>query len=355
VLLIITPHYAELKFQEGAAIGRHLRSFKQNIDRPLAAILTLNTIAHTVGAIGVGEQAARLWADSNPVMTRIFVPAAMTLAILVLSEIIPKTLGAVFWKRLAGFTVHSLLIIIAILAPFVWLSQLITRSFRTDQAGSVLSRSDFLAMAQLGAKKGVFEEKESEIITNLIRFNKVQAKDIMTPRTVVKAAPEEMSVKDYYEANQDLRFSRIPVYQEDDKDHITGYILKDELLIKLIHDETDLPIRSIKREIMVINEAFPMPDLFNRFITRKENIALVVDEFGGMAGIVTTEDVIETLLGLEIVDESDSAEDMQILARKNWERRARAVGLIEEVPQAVSNDESEPDDEEDEDSDEEQP
>ncbi len=212
----------------------------------------------------------------------------------------------------------------------------------------MLSRSDFLAMAEIGAKKGVFEQKESEIISNLIRFNSVRARDIMTPRTVVKAAPEDMTVKQYYEANQDLRFSRIPIYQGDDKDNITGYILKDELLVRLAHDETDVPMKEMRREIMIIGEDFPMPDLFNRFITRREHIALVKDEFGGMAGIVTMEDVIETLLGLEIVDESDKADDMQTLARRNWERRAKAQGLIEEIPVSPSDREGNVDKEEEE-------
>lgn len=345
VLLSITPPYAEIKHQQGAAIGRHLRAFKDNIDRPLAAILTLNTIAHTIGAIGVGAEATRIWADTNPLITGVVVPVVMTIAILVLSEIIPKTIGAMYWKGLAPFTVNSLLIIITLLAPFVWLSQFITGTFRGSHAGSILSRSDFLAMAEIGAKEGVFEEQESQIITNLIKFNNVHAKDIMTPRTVVKAAPEDMTVMEYYKANQDLRFSRIPVYQDDDKDNITGYILKDELLVHLVHDDTEVPIRDIKREIMIISEAFPMPDLFNRFITRREHIALVRDEFGGMAGIVTTEDVVETLLGLEIVDESDRADDMQVLARKNWEKRAKAQGLIEEIPDPPTEPEEQNDDE----------
>jgi CBS domain containing-hemolysin-like protein len=331
VLLSITPTYAEIKHQEGSPIGRHLRAFKENVDRPLAAILTLNTIAHTVGAIGVGNEAARIWAETNPWLTQLVIPVGMTLAILILSEIIPKTIGANFWEELAPFTVRSLLVIIALLAPLIWLSQLITRTLKRDKERSVLSRSDFLAMARIGAKEGVFEKTESEIIHNLLRFERVRAKDIMTPRTVVFAVPENMTIREVYEAHGDVHFSRIPIYQ-DSKDHITGFVLKDELLASLVRGEGDAAVGNIRREIVVIDEQFPLPELFSRFVGRRAHIALVVDEFGGMAGIVTMEDIIETLLGLEIVDESDRAEDMQLHARAQWERRAKAHGLAREVP-----------------------
>lgn len=333
VLLSITPSYAEVQNQKGSPIGRQLTHFKENIDRPLAAILTLNTIAHTVGAIGVGAQATEIWATSNPLITGLAVPAAMTVAILVLSEIIPKTLGATYWKELAPFTVASLSIVITLLYPFVWLSQFLTRMMRKDAKGSIFSRSDFVVMAQMGAEAGVFEQTESEIIHNLLRFNRVKARDIMTPRTVVITASASMTIREYFDSvDESMRVSRIPIYQQDSKDDITGYILKDELLAALVNKRDDDPVASLQREIMIIAEDFPLPDLFNRFLERREHIALVVDRFGGTAGIVTMEDVIETLIGLEIVDEVDKEEDMQALARENWEVRARARGLIEEVP-----------------------
>ncbi len=331
VLLSITPTYAHIKMEQDSAIGHHLKSFKENIDRPLAAILTLNTIAHTVGAIGVGAQAAVLWSDAHPIITQFTVPAVMTLAILVFSEIIPKTIGANYWQEMAPFTVKSLLFIMVVLAPLVWMSQLITKALKKDKSRSVLSRSDFMAMTQLGAKEGVFEEAESHIIGNLLRFNTVRAADIMTPRTVVKAAVETLTVQEFYEANKDLRFSRVPVYQQESKDHITGYILKTEVLSNIVNGNAEATLASIRREIMIVSEDFPLPDLFDRFMEKREHITLVVDEFGGMAGIATMEDVIETMLGMEIMDESDSAEDMQALARKNWQRRAKRLGLIEET------------------------
>lgn len=340
VLLSITPTYAHVKMEQGSTIGHYLKSFKENIDRPLAAILTLNTIAHTVGAIGVGAQAAAIWSETHPIITQLVVPVVMTLAILIVSEIIPKTIGANYWKELAPFTVKSLQFIIMILSPLVWMSQLITKVLKKDKSRSVLSRSDFMAMAQLGAKEGIFEEAESHIIGNLLQFNTVRAEDIMTPRTVVKAAAETMTMQEFHNANKDLRFSRIPVYQQDSKDNITGYILKNEVLLNIVNNNADAAVATIRREIMVVNHDFPLPELFSRLMEKREHIALVVDEFGGMAGIATMEDVIETMLGLEIVDESDRAEDMQLLARKNWQQRAKRLGLIE-ATSAVSSEREE--------------
>ncbi len=339
VLLSVTPSYAQIKLKEGSKVGRRLQAFKANIDRPLAAILTLNTIAHTVGAIGVGDQAAKIWSDANPLVTNLLVPVVMTLAILILSELIPKTAGANFWKELAPFTMSSLSIAIRVLYPLVWFSQFITMALKKDKSRSVFSRLDLLAMAEVGAKQGVFEQQESEIISNLLRFNTIRAKDVMTPRMVVKAAEETETIKGFFDRHHELRFSRIPLYRGDSRDHVTGYILKDELLAKLVKDEGDVPVSTLRRDIMVINEDFPIPELFNRFLEKREHIALVVGEFGGMSGIVTMEDVIETLLGMEIVDELDRSEDMRALARRSWECRARAHGLIEEVAPAQPTDE----------------
>lgn len=330
VLLSVTPSYAQIKLKKGSQVGKRLQAFKENIDRPLAAILTLNTIAHTVGAIGVGDQAAKIWAETNPIITTAVVPVAMTLAILILSELIPKTAGANFWKELAPFTMASLTIVIRLLFPLVWFSQFITKALKKDKSKSVFSRMDLLAMAEVGAKQGVFEQQESDIITNLLRFNMIRARDVMTPRTVLKAAPENMTIQAFFEQNKDLRFSRIPLYRDDSLDHVTGYFLKDELLARLVENKGEEPLSTLRRDVVVVNESFPITELFDRLLAKREHIALVVGEFGGVSGIVTMEDVIETLLGMEIVDESDSAEDMQVLARKSWERRAKSLGLMEE-------------------------
>ena len=331
VLLSITPSYAQIKMEEDSLLGKRLQRFKENIDRPLAAILTLNTIAHTVGAIGVGDQASRIWADANPLITGLVVPVVMTLAILILSELIPKTLGANYWKELTPFTARSLALIIRLLAPLVWLSQLVTKAIKKEDVGSAFTRSDFLAMADIGARHGIFEQHETDIITNLLRFRSVRARDIMTPRTVVKSASVQETIGGFFEKNRDQRFSRIPLYENDSQDHIVGYMLKDELLARMADGGGDAEVGVLRRDIITVQEDHPIVELFNLFLAEREQIALVVDEFGGMAGIVTMEDVIETLLGVEIVDESDHTEDMQLLARRNWERRARRLGLVDPV------------------------
>jgi CBS domain containing-hemolysin-like protein len=304
----------------------------------LAAILTLNTVAHTLGAIGVGDQSARIWADTNPMITGVVVPAVMILGILILSEIIPKTLGANHWQKLVPFTVTTLRIIIVLLYPLVWISQIITRSLKRDKSQSVFSHSEFLAMAEIGVNEGVVERQDSEIIGNLLQMVKVRAKDIMTPRVVVRVASEEQTIGDFYATTGQLPFSRIPLYEGKVKEHISGYFLKAELLESLVQGNGDSRLSTIKRDITVVHESFPISDLFSQFLEKREHIALVVDEYGGMAGIVTMEDVMETLLGLEITDESDSTVDMQALARENWKARARRIGLIKDTPNTAEMD-----------------
>ena len=338
VLLSITPAFAQTKLQEGGFIGLKLQEFKKNVDRPLSAILTLNTVAHTLGAMGVGAQAAKIWGDSEPLFEigslaigkEALMGAFMTLLILYASEIIPKTIGANNWKSLTPFTVRSLNFIIKLLFPLVWVSQFITKFMKKDKGKSVLSRADFTAMTEIGEKEGLFKKSESRIIQNLLAFNSIHAKDVMTPRTVMINAPEAMSIQEFYNENKNLRFSRIPLYR-DNNDEVTGYFLKDHLLSALVENRGDQHLSTIKREIIAIKENFPIPQLFENFTEKREHIALVVDEFGGTAGIVTMEDVIETLLGLEIVDEFDNTDDMQALARKKWEKRAKDLGLITEL------------------------
>jgi CBS domain containing-hemolysin-like protein len=328
VLLSVTPSYAQIQLQQGSRIGLHLQHFKENVDRPLAAILTLNTIAHTVGAIGVGNQATIIWAEANPLITAVVIPVVMTLAILILSEIVPKTLGANYWRELTPFTVNSLLLIMKLLAPLVWLSQHITRALKKDKDKSVFSRTDFLAMTEIGAEQGVIEHGESRIISNLLKFDRVCARDIMTPRTVVHADSELTTIAAFHDANPTLRFSRIPIYEAQEKDHVIGYVLKHEVLAAMLRGEGEQPLSTLRRSIMVVKEDEPIPQVFERLMAEREHVAVVVDEFGGMAGVVTMEDVIETMLGLEIVDELDHTDDMQVLARRNWEHRARDLGLL---------------------------
>jgi len=325
VLLSISPAYAQRQIAENPPVGKALTEYQENIEKPLSAILTLNTIAHTVGAIGVGAQAAVIWGDSW--MASMVVPVVMTLAILILSEIIPKTLGAMYWQELSGFTVKTLGIIIFALAPLVAFSQMITRLLLRGKSKAAMSRADFTAMAELGAREGVFSERESKLLGNFMQFDSVTARDVMTPRTVVVAAQQDQSLSQFHQQMPELRFSRIPLYS-DSKDHITGYFLKDDLLAAIVAGEQDKSLSSLKRELQGVPEHFPIPELFTHFTTEHTHLAMVIDEFGGMSGVVSMEDVIETLLGLEIVDEVDRDVDMQVMARKQWEKRAERIGLI---------------------------
>ena len=325
VLLSVTPSYVAALERKGSAVGERIHEFKENVDRPLAAILSLNTIAHTVGAAGVGAQAAIVFGEAYTGI----IAAILTLLILVLSEIIPKTLGAVYWRTLTPSVVRMLTATIIAMWPLVKLSQGITRLLSQEEEETAFSREEFTAMAELGEEEGVFEEKESRILRNLFRFNSLRVKDVMTPRTVIFDLPENTTIGEVVEEHDEFRFSRIPVY-DDDPDDITGYVLKDEMLLRAAQEEFDVTLEEMARDILVVHETLPLPDLLERLLDRLEHIALVVDEYGGVAGVVTMEDVVETLLGLEIVDEADSVEDMQALARKQWFKRARELGMVSE-------------------------
>ena len=333
-LLSITPSYVQVLKDQGGKVGHLIERFKEDIDRPLSAILTLNTIAHTVGAIGVGAQAEKIFPSESglavfgyQIGTSAIIATLMTLAILILSEIIPKTIGANYWKQLTGFTVHSVNFIIKLLYPLVWVSQFITKTLKNDKDRSVFNRADFSVMADIAQQDGVFQKEESRILKNLVRFDTIQTEDIMTPRTVVHMANQDQSIRDFREQNRELTFSRIPIY-DTNRDDVTGFVLKDEILEEIIEEHGDQPLRSIRRELMVVANDVPLPDLFMKLVTEKAHIAQVVGEYGGLAGIVTIEDVIETLLGLEIVDEMDSSTDMQKLARANWKKRAKKLGIV---------------------------
>lgn len=329
-LLSITPSYAQVQMQTGSRTGSQLQVFKANIDRPLAAILTLNTIAHTVGAIGVGAQAAVIWAEANPLITSVLVPTVMTLGILILSEIIPKTLGANFWQNLAPFTANSLSMVILALYPLVWLSEQITRKLKSDKEKSIFSHSEFLAMVEIGVEEGHVEPHQSEIIGNLLSLKSVPVRDVMTPRTVVNSAMEEQTIREFFNSNKKLPYSRIPLYRGGDRDDITGFFLKDVMLDRLLRGRGQDPLSSIRRPLFAVPETFPIRDMFDRFLDSREHIGLVIDEFGGMAGIVTMEDLVETLLGTEIMDEADEVEDLQIAARHKWEKHVEEHGLIQD-------------------------
>lgn len=334
VLLSITPSYVSSQVSAGTATGKLLKEYKKDIDKPLSAVLTLNTIAHTVGAIGVGAQAGKIFGENYFNLLGLhlnyesLIAGAMTLAILILSEIIPKTIGANNWKTLAPFTVQSLRILLIILFPFVWLSQLITGFLKKNKDESVLSRADFAALAKTTAESGALEKEEHSIIKNLLSLSDLVVRDIMTPRTVIMSAQANDTIKNYYENHKPLRFSRIPIQDADSEDFI-GMFLKDELLEAIVKNGGNDQLKSIKRDILYIQDNTPLNDFMNRLIKENAHIALINDEYGSVVGIASMEDLFETLLGIEIMDESDNVEDLQKLARKKWEERAKKIGIIE--------------------------
>ena len=347
VLLSITPTFINVKKKEGKAYATELEELKKDVDRPLIAILTLNTIAHTVGAILVGVQAKVAYAELYGSTTRTFlgieftedvmvgvVSTIMTILILVASEIIPKTIGATYWKQLANFTSKSLKFLIIPLkyTGILWLLQLTTKLIGgKGHHGSVLSREDFHVMADMAHEEGVFEENESKIIKNLLTFKEVFAKDVMTPRTVMKAEDENTTVAEFFKKNMNLRFSRIPIFS-DSPDNIKGLVLKGEVFKEMALDNGSKKLSELKRDVIVVERNIPIPKLFEQLVESRNHMALVVDEYGSVSGLVTMEDVIETLLGLEIMDESDNVSDLQHMARKSWEARAKKLGILDERP-----------------------
>jgi len=319
-LLSITPaHVAKLE-QDRPKVGARLRALKSQVDRPLAAILTLNTTANTVGAAGVGAEAMRLWGSEVLALTS----AVLTLLILVLAEIIPKTLGAIYWRRLSGFITIVLPAMILILYPLVRLSEVITGFLRHRRGTEKLSREEFAALARVGQEQGVFDESEMRILRNLFHFGSLRTSDIMTPRTVVFSLEESTTVRDAIANRGSMTFSRVPIWKGT-PDHVTGYILKDQLLLRAARNELDLPVCSFAREALMVPDTVPLPALFEKLLDKREHIAVVVDEYGGVDGVVTMEDVLETLIGLEIVDEMDSVKDMRAMARAKWEVRAKHI------------------------------
>ena len=322
VLLSVTTAHITVLEQEGKSAGKLLRELKSDINKPLAAILTLNTIAHTVGAVGAGAQAAVVFGSAWVGV----VSAVLTLMILVFSEIIPKTLGATYWRGLANITAHGLKFLVMILYPFVVLSELLTRGLSRKHQVEGFNREEFAAMADLGAEEGQLEERESRILKNLFLLHETKVTDAMTPRPVVFSLPESLTVSDYFASHYDSRFSRIPVYT-DNHEHLTGFVLKDDLLLAQARNNTDSPLSKYRRELPALLNTTSLSDAFEEVLHRRAHIMMIVDEYGGMEGIITMEDILETLLGLEIMDESDKTADMQAHARRMWKKRAQDMGL----------------------------
>jgi CBS domain containing-hemolysin-like protein len=321
ILSVTMPHIMLLK-QRGKRAGVLLERLKADINSPLAAILTLNTIAHTVGAAGAGAQATKVFGDAYIGVAS----AVLTLLILVFSEIIPKTLGAHYWKQLAPATAYALKGLVWLLRPFVWLSAKLTAGLTHGPGLKGFNRDELAIMADLSHSEGHLGPQERSILKNLLRLREGHVTDAMTPRTVIFSASEDVSVNAFLEEHGERRFSRIPLHRGD-RGEIEGFVLRSDLLLASARGDGAQPLADYRRELAALPENSSLIHAFDEFVRRRAQIVLVVDEYGTVQGLLTLEDVIETLLGLEIVDEGDTVVDMQALARRLWRERAKAMDL----------------------------
>lgn len=325
-LLTMTPSYVASLAEENPKKSEMLKSVKiDKIDQSIAAILTLNTVAHTVGSLGAGAQATIVFGSQ---WFGVF-SAVMTLLILVGSEIIPKTLGTVYWRQLSGPVAYFVKAIIFILYPLIWFSEKITKLLTRGKKAHTFSRNEFAALASVGEQSGQIDPLESRIIRNLLAFGAIKVEDIMTPRSVMHAFDQSITVAELLANRPKLMFSRLPIYDED-LDKVTGFVLKSDILLAKANNHMDKPLESYKREITFVFSKMKLFDLLDLMLNSRIHIAVTVGEYGEVKGLVTLEDVLETLLGLEIVDEVDRVEDMQALARQMMQRRSARLGMLVE-------------------------
>lgn len=310
VLLSTPMSYISMRENQGSKTATLMKQYKNNVDRPVGAILSLNTIAHTIGSAGVGAESIKIFGEQYFGL----ISAILTLLILVLSEIVPKTIGASYWRSLALPSTRIIRVLILITYPLVLLSELITKVFTPRGNQASMSREEVSAMVDVGTTEGIFRESESKLIKSCIALSGVKARQIMTPSIVVESACQDLTVKDF-QAKQSWSFSRIPVYAGD-KDYITGYVLKDAVLKLLSEDQFHVKLSDLKRPILTFREEESVFQIWEKMLEKREHISVIIDEYGGLRGLVTMEDIIETMTGVEIVDEDDVAVDMQALAKE---------------------------------------
>lgn len=323
VLLAVPLSHLQVMADRGRTAARHMLRMRRHIDRPIAAILTLNTIAHTVGAAGAGAEATLIFGS------RWFglISAVLTLLILIFSEIIPKTLGATFSRQLAGFTGWSLFVLVRVLRPIVATLDLITRLMRPRERPPAVSRSELRALARIGVEEGSLEEDERLVVENLLRLGRVTVSEVMTPRTIVMSLPAAMTIGEVRAIHGKLDFSRIPVYGRT-PDDVRGYVLRTDILEREALDRDDTTLGELMRPLHSVPESMTVAAALDRFLEEKAHALLVVDEYGGTAGLIALEDALETLLGREIVDESDPAVDMRVVAHRRFEEHQRRLAAM---------------------------
>ncbi|EMI52957.1 CNNM domain-containing protein [Rhodopirellula sallentina] len=327
VLLSITPSFIATLRDSNAKAADRLKRLKANVDRPLAAILSLNTIAHTIGAAGVGAQAAVVYGQGRYGEHAVGIASAvMTLLILVFSEIIPKTIGALHWRRLGPTIAMTVEWLIWLLYPLVWLSEILTKLLSGGHPSHALTRDELSAMAEIGVQQGVLEDHESRVFRSLMKMPELSASDIMTPRVVIIAYNDDLTIEELFASTDDLPVSRIPIYHQK-LDDLTGFVLKNDLLLARANGESQRKLSEFSRPLKTVHATTPLPHLLEQLLEGRFHLAMVSDQYGSIVGLVTLEDLVETLLGLEIVDESDAQVDMQSYARKRWEERATRRGI----------------------------
>ncbi len=310
VLLSVTMPFISVLEKEKPKAGALLRQHKQNINKSIASILILNTVANTVGAAAVGAQAERVFGSG----ALFWVSAVLTFAILFFGEIIPKTIGATYWKQLAPIAAYMIRFFIWITYPIILLTLFVTNRIKKGDEGHSLTKEELLESALLSEDEGVLDEQESDIIENILKLDDIKVHDILTPRSVVFALEHNRTIQDVIKNEPDIfKYSRIPVY-EGTIDNVTGMILTKQLFKQALEDDSKL-IKDIEKDIYRINEQVPVSWALDLFIEKKEHMFLVLDKYDQVEGIVTLEDCVETILGVEIVDESDAHVDMRELAK----------------------------------------
>ena len=304
---------------QGVKGAERLKRLKQNSDRPISAILCLNTIANTVGASIVGSLVYEVYGDA---LVGIF-STIFTLGILIFSEIIPKTIGSSYWRSLALPASAIISMMIFITFPLVWILEHLQRLISSNSNQVSVSREDISAMVSVATEEEVIEKDEKKMIQNLLKLDEVTAHEIMTPSVVVEMVPGSMTIREFYDS--DNTHSRILVYDEENDEYVVGYVLRQEVLEKMAEDNFNSTLNDIIRPILTFGEEDTVADIWEKLLEKKEHISAILDEYGSLRGIVTMEDVIETMLGQEIVDEKDEVVDMQEYAKDQWEKAQKEI------------------------------
>lgn len=315
VFLSISPAFVAVAVREGKNYGRLLEHMKENVDRPISAVLTMNTVMTTLGSAGVGAMTQTAYGN----VALSIVSGLLGFAILVVSEFIPKILATSYWKQTAPVAAYVIQGLIFIFFPVVWFAEFVGRVFNRPETMTV-TREEMIATAELGVEEGSLHRKESAIIKNLLTMNSLFVSDIMTPRSVFFALNAEMTVEEVHQKWKPIRFSRIPVYR-DNLDQIIGMTMRYRIHEALSNDMHKMKIEEITTPVSTVSERMTISGLLDFFIRKKDHLALAVDEYGIIVGLVTLEDAIETLLGVEIVDELDNVTDMRQFALEQWQVR----------------------------------